>query len=192
MRRTASPPRAPGVILTSRHPAQLVEQIHVGAGLVGSQRDQHRDRQLREPSREEVERAQRRTIAPVHVVDREQERPLGCQLHSEPVDRAHRGKTVSGDVRMLRGGRCRLEQLADQPERMVTLEFAAARREDGHAGRAGLVTGEPEERALACSRGSLDDQQRTASRARAEQGRVERLDCALTVVQLPSGYPHST
>ena len=108
------------------------------------------------------------------------------------MDRAHRGKPVGSDV--LQPGRRhrRFVQLPDETERMVALQLATTRRENGHSGGARMVMDDGNERALPRPRSAFDDQQRAVSRARGAQRAGERLDRSVTVLQLPSGYPHST
>lgn len=62
-----------------------VEEPLVGAGLVRPHARQQDDRQALQPAADVQERAQRRGVGPVQVVDGEEQRPPPCQVRREPL-----------------------------------------------------------------------------------------------------------
>ena len=70
----------------------LAEQRRVGRRLAGAQRGGDERGDAVEPAGEVGEEAQRRAVAPVQVVDREQQRPLGGEVEREPEEPVQRGE----------------------------------------------------------------------------------------------------
>ena len=71
--------------------AQPLEQRIVGAGLDGPCSQDQRGRQVRDPSRQIHEPAQRRRVTPMDVIGDEQQRPAGRQIGGEPIQPVHDG-----------------------------------------------------------------------------------------------------
>ena len=158
----------------------------------------HGDRQLLEPRHEEREEPQRRCVRPVRVVDREDQRRAVGQRRAQPVEavqdpergvqRLARGAGLvalrprqpeppagrSGRPLIHiapRGGRRRerrLEQLAGDPKREVTLELRTARREHGQSAPRGPPPAPP--RAARTCRSRPGPRSRSASRGRPPPG----------------------
>ena len=149
----------------------LQQQRVVGLVLPGTPRQDDQDRQPLEPLDQVGQEAERRAVTPLDVVDADQQRLLGGQVHGQPVQPVeHREAAVltgPGPQCFLEdGGRARgspgeqrvaapgvaetgLEQLPDRPEAEGLLQLAASRRQ--HPDAAG--PGEP---------GALDEQARLA------------------------------
>ena len=80
-----------GVVL-----GQLGEQALVLVRLAGAQGGDDQHRQPLEPAEQEGQAAQRAGVAPLHVVDREHERPLGRQVDGQPVEAVQHGERAVG------------------------------------------------------------------------------------------------
>ena len=132
---------------------ELGEERLVRPRLRGSQAADHEDREAFEPPGQIGQEAERGAVAPVQIVDREQERSLRAQVHRQPVQAVERGEgPFTRGFRLGlqalqaedRGGgaggaredalahrlvrEARLVELADDPEREVSLQLAAAGR----------------------------------------------------------------
>jgi hypothetical protein len=166
---------------------QLGDQAGVGARLGGAERGGEQDRQALQPPREVREEAQRRAVAPVQVVDGQQQRPLGGDVRGEPVEPvqrrerrdalAHLGEHRAGGRRRTgerRAGPRRdvaLEQLAHDAERELALQLRRAGGEDAQRGplaQAGQQAG------LADPGGALDQDEPAAARRRRLRRGVQR------------------
>ena len=129
----------------------LGQQRRVGARLARPDGGGDQDRQPLQPPGEIGEEAQRRAVAPVQVVDREQQRPLAGEVGGEPEQAVERGERRDarlvgvGRAEHRRGGRGGtgergraalriggepLEQLPDDAEAELALELASARGQD--------------------------------------------------------------
>ena len=182
----------------------LVDQ----SGLPGRARAHRRDHQhpeAVEAAREVGQVPQRRLVAPVQVVDREDERPGLRSVHGQPVepvqgavrglggrqptrlsDVEHRGRELRCAVEQLRA-RCPsqrgFEQLADDPERVVLLELAGPRPEGPHPGHLGALLDRREQPRLADPGRPFQDQQATAPGASVVEQRVDRGKCLVALLQ---------
>ena len=136
--------------------ADLRDQRGIRARVGAAERGAHQRGHVLEPAREVGEEAQRRPVAPVQVVHRQQHRPVRGHVRGQPVEAVERREGGVGDhpvgarVRGLedrprgRGGagqpalaslpvgERRLEELPHDPERELALELAATRGEHPH------------------------------------------------------------
>jgi hypothetical protein len=127
------------------------QERRVRSGLARAHRGDEQDRQPLEPAGEVGEEAQRRAVAPVQVVDGEQQRALPGEVGrqpEEPVQRGERGDALAVAPRRAEnlGGRRRgagqgsgaprrdrrLEELAHHPEAELALELSRARGQHPH------------------------------------------------------------
>ena len=188
-------------------PARILEQRGERSALLARrpQRDHQRHRQLVEAPLEVGEEAQARLVRPLEVVDGEQQRPLGGQVGDEPVQPVQHGVARLG---LLRAGRHRpgqpdggrrergravqqtgvardraLEERAHDAEAEVALELAAARFEDGQAGRAGEARGLLEQPRLADPGRPLDREEPAAAAARRADERLQPVHLSLSLEQ---------
>jgi hypothetical protein len=188
----------------------------IGAGIGAAERRTHDDRHVLEPPGEVGEEAERWTVAPVEVVDRHEELPVGRRVRGEPVQPVERGERGVGgrrrrvgirgaEDRLRRRGSAReparayvlvtqdrLEELPDDSEGEVPLELAAAGGE--HAG-AVLLGGRPELRqqpGLPDAGRSLDESEPALAARRLGQGGPKRFELAIALQQelCPSGVRH--
>jgi hypothetical protein len=186
--------------LGQRVGGDLGEQLRVRArvGRAHARRDEHR--RAFEPGGEIRDEAQRRPVAPLQVVDRDQHRPLVGQVERGPVqavqDRERALGVALGRPEHALGGRRRagqqtaalvgvarerLEQLAHRAERELALELAAAGGEHGHP--VGALARRRQQAALADPRRPLDQHHRAARVARPVEQPLERRDLALALEQ---------
>ena len=185
----------------------LGEQRRVGARLAAAHGHRQQDRQPFEPSREVGEEAQRRPVAPVEVVDGEQQRLLGREVRGEPeepVERGERrhaaavgprrevGRAEDGGRRCGRAGERlraarrighgRLEQLAHDAEAELALELRrAGGQHEQLVARTGAQVGE--QARLADPGRAADHEQPPAPRRRVGDRGVERRDLGLALDQ---------
>ena len=157
---------------------ELGDEHGIDAGLAAAQAQREHDPRPRQPAGDEREVAERRRVAPVEVVDDEQQPAVFGEVRGQPVEPVERGERAVARSRArrrqrLEDGRGRgggagqepfalagqhgLEQLAHDPEREVALEMRAAARQRPHAQSAGAAVQLVEQPALADPRGSLDD-----------------------------------
>ena len=175
----------------------LAQQRHVGPGLVRAHGGGHEDRLVLEPARKVGEKAQRRPVAPVQVVDRQQQRPLGGQVERDPVQAVQRreghvalalqraehrrGGRRGAAQQLLAAGDDALEQLAHDAERELALELGAAGAEHERAavGRPPARLGE--QRALADPGRTLDEHGPALARRRRVDQREQLCDLTLAL-----------
>jgi hypothetical protein len=197
-----------------RHRERVAEQFdeerRVDAGLVRAQARGCEHRQAFEPAHEEGEEAQRRPVAPVQVVDREQQRLLGAQVDGEPVEAVqHRERAVglgagvgrdrleqhpgrgggAGEQPLARArvGEQRLEELADDAECVLALELAAARAEHAQPGVGRAAPRLAEQLRLADAGGALDDHEPGKPGRRLVDERRQRVELLLAFEQARRG-----
>ena len=185
----------------------LAEQRGVGPGLARAQRGRQEDRRPLEPAGEIGEEAQRGTVAPLEVVHREEERPLGGEVEGEPVEPVQRGegilaptvarvgagaaehsaravgRPVEGAIVAVGPGHRALEELAHHPEGEVALELAPPRGEhaQGPLGRPAQAREQP---GLADAGRSLDDQKASVTRLRRLDKRIQSRQLVFSLKQL--------
>ena len=75
-------------------PGELGQEVRVHPGVARATRDHRGDRQLGEPLGEIQEEAQRRGVRPMHVVDRQQERPVVRDVGGQPVEAVQQREDV--------------------------------------------------------------------------------------------------
>ena len=163
----------------------LGEQRGVRPGLAAAQRRGDEQRGAVEPAGEVGEEAQGGAVAPVQVVDGEQERALGGEVEREPVEavqdgelgallpvglrsageHGRRGRRGAGEHGVGAGGHRRLEELAHDAPGELALELAGARGQHAQlVARAGAEVGQ--QAGLADPRGALDQGEPAAAAAR--------------------------
>ena len=129
----------------------LGQQRGVGRRVAGADAGGDQHRLALEPADQVGEKPQRRAVAPLEVVDLEQQRALGGEVERQPVQAVERGERRVAGRRSLVGrgehdargrggaGQCvgigddGLEELADDAEREVALQLAGARVEHHRA-----------------------------------------------------------
>ena len=139
---------------------QLAHEARVGSRLLGPKTDDHPGLEPLHPRQEVGQPPKRQQVAPVQVVDREQEARAGGDVGRQPVQAVQRrqrrvggrgGRELGGIEQRRReprrvaeqlgsflfgqGREERLEELADHAVREGVLELAAACSEDLHPGR---------------------------------------------------------
>ncbi len=141
----------------------LADEDRVGSRLGAPQASDEEQIEPLKPPRQVREEAQRRSVAPVEIVDDERDGLRGCEIDCQPVQTVERGEgTISvgfgleadalkhgarrlgGAVEQLRAvlrrDEERLVQLAHDPERELPLEVAAVGRQDARpAGASALA-----------------------------------------------------
>jgi hypothetical protein len=162
-------------LVTGRHERLQLRLVH-------PHRRRHRHAETLEPSLEVGDESQRRAVAPMQIVDREQERPVRGDVRRQPGQPVqHRKSGIAlrvvdrGRLEHPRGRRRgpreppgaglridqgRLEQLPDHPERQPALQIAAARREQSKAGCPRSVASRGQQPALTDSGRPLHQRQR--------------------------------
>jgi hypothetical protein len=131
--------------LAQRVAGDLRDQRRVGPRLGGAQGRRHQHRRTLQPAHQVGHEAQRRPVAPLQVVEREQHGALLDQIQHRPVEavqhgeRALRGAAGEHALGRRRGPRQhalalghRLEQLPHRAEGEVALELTAAGGQDRH------------------------------------------------------------
>ena len=153
-----------------------------------------------EPAHEVGEEAQRRAVAPLQVVDLEQQRALGREVERQPVQAVQSGErrvaacrhaVAGGGEHDLRGGRGAgqrrrvgdhaLEQLADDAERELALELARARVEHERAVGARAAAELGEQARLADPGRALDQHRAALPHRRLGEQRVQQRDLAVAL-----------
>jgi hypothetical protein len=184
----------------SRVVRDLGQQGRIDAALAAAQRGGGQHGDAVEAPCEVGEEAQRRPVAPVQIVDRQQERPGGGQVEREPVEPVQRGELRAGlAVRRLlareHGGGRRsgagqrllrprrhvgLEQLAHDAERELALELRGA---GGEHAQLGTLAQTGQQARLADPGRTLDQHQPPAAGDRVRDEAVERGDLTIAVQQ---------
>jgi hypothetical protein len=189
----------------------LGEERLVGAGLRRPQPDEQQDRLAFEPPRQVGQEQERRPIAPVQVVHRQQEWALLGEVEDEPEQAVegregravpvvrtvglrvaeHRGSRRGGIRQQGRAPPRRrqlgLEELPHDAEWEVALELAAARRQHAHP-VLGAATRLSQQPALADPRGTLDnDQAAVPAHGPLDEG-IELLQLAIAFEQSLQGH----
>ena len=166
----------------------LAKEASVSSRLAGPETDDHPDIESLDPRQEVGQPAQGRKVAPVQVVDRQQQPPVGGHVRRQPVKAVHRRQRRVGGrlgcelggikergrerrrahiqlgalVRR-KGGQERLEQLPHDAVREGALKLRAAPAQDVHPGRLA-------QRLRLGDEGSLADAGRTFEREEMEAG----------------------
>jgi hypothetical protein len=130
-----------------RRLADGVQEVLVGVGLARADRGQQQHGEVPDPTGEVGEKAQRRPVGPLQVVDGEQQRPVFGKVEDDPQQAVQRGEAslarragISAEVgehpscrlRDLARARGQLEELAHHAEPEVALQRAAARTQQAH------------------------------------------------------------
>ena len=155
--RAPPPPPRPAAARRARSVGVPAQGVQRRRGLLGAARHDERDRDALEPVGEVGERAERRRVGPVGVVD--QHAPAGARrrgsrsasrarggrrtgprpARAASLDAEHRRGEPRGAGEQLARSHDRLEQLADDAEAERALELRAARAQDEQPGRLGAV-----------------------------------------------------
>ena len=197
--------------------ADLGDQRGVRAGVGAPQRRADQDGHVLEPPDEVGEEAERWTVAPVQVVDRQEERPIRRGVGREPVEAVEGGEDgVRRDGWRVENGRTedrlgggggagepaladllvaqrRLEQLAHDAERELPLELAAARGEHPEALLLGRRAELGEEPALPDAGGALDEREPALAIGGLGERGAQRLELAIALEEqlCPCGVWHA-
>jgi hypothetical protein len=186
----------------------LADQARVGARLPAPQPHHHPDAQALHPGQQVGQPAQRGQVAPVQVVDGQQQPPAGGHIRGQPVQavqarqrripvrlgrQAGRVKQRRGQPGRARqqlatlcrgqGGQQRLEQLADHAVGKRALQLRAACAKDLHPGRLRPRFGLRDQGGLADPGRPLERQQLPAGLGGADQA-FDRRQLDLTLEQL--------
>jgi hypothetical protein len=154
---------------------------------------------------EEAEKIERRPVAPLHVVDRDDERAARGESRDQPVEgfqviepharrrvvpaadpqcRARRGPCMTEERPPLGDREPRdtnFEQLTDDTEAVPALQLAAGRLEDPGAVRLGLRDRSGEERRTTRAALPVEDDEPAASTGRIGERRADRLGFDFTL-----------
>jgi hypothetical protein len=188
---------------------ELRDERRVGARLARSNRRGDDDRKPVEPPREVRQEAQRRSVAPLEVVDDEERgRPLG-DVRGQPVEAVKRrerrilvgepgadlGQVEERRREMCRPrqqataflvsarGEVRLEQLTNDAVREVRFQLAAARAQDLEPERLGALTRAGEQTRLPDPGRPLEEKERAPARGSCRQVSFNQGELALALDQ---------
>ncbi len=154
----------------------LADQVRVRVALVRPDAAEHGHAQVVEPAGQVAQPAQRRLVAPLQIVDHQQQRLTVREGDRQAVERVQDRERHVLHARAARGpfedlarrrrgafqqrvGDRRLEQLAHDTERQPLLELAPARAEHPHVRVDGLAASLPQQPGLADPRRPFDDQE---------------------------------
>ncbi len=191
--------------------AQQLEQVPLAVALSGPRRDQQEHGQLLDAPREVDEPPERWRVRPVGIVDGDQDRRGRRQVDGqpvEPVDEGERGgadraprrlldrhaeqwrRKPGGALQQSRALRCRrlpyrrFEELADDLQGDIVLEFVPASRQHAHPAGARLVDGRMEQRRLPDAGRALHQCKPAAPLPGGGQQLVEERDLAFPLQEL--------
>ena len=186
---------------------QLAQERGVDTGLRRAQAAGDEHRQALEAARKVGEESQRGVVAPVQVVDRKDERPLGARVDGQPVQAVEHGERgvaavgAAGRVRGpehglrrrrgsaqqlavgLRHGDQRLEELTHDSERELPLELAASGGEHTEPGFRAQPAGLRDQPRLADPRRPFDDAQPAGAARSALNEGFQRLELTVPLEQ---------
>ena len=183
----------------------LGQQRRVGRRVAGPHGGADEDRLALQPAHEVGQEAQARAVAPVQVVDLEQQRALGGEVERQPVEPVQGGeRRVPGRRPVVRGGeddargggRARervrvgddgLEQLAHDAERELALELAGAGVEHERVLGARAAPELRQQPRLADPGRALDQDRAPLALRRLLEQRVEQGDLAVALDQRGGG-----
>ena len=191
--------------------AQRIEQRGGSARLARPHRQEQDDREVADPAREMVERAQGRLVDPVQVVDHERQGGRGGEVRGEPVQAIEHGEACVGSITLAAvddpGRRCGrpgeqrsalgprdarqggFEELADHAVGQLALELAPARRPDAQAAGPCLLARELQQRALARPCGAFDDEPAAAAFVDAVERSMDLSALGVALDDVCGGHP---
>jgi hypothetical protein len=175
-----------------------VERRLVGDRFARADDGEEADGEILESGHEVGEEEERRRVAPLEIVDGEEQRTVLGEVRRQPVEAMEDGEAilrpdrwdggrideVTGEpgraredgLGILEPGQRRLEQLPHDPERVVDLELGGPRPQTQHAGGERSLTHDIEQSALANPGGTLDDSHAAAPPARLTEQHVELIE----------------
>ena len=191
------------------------QRLLVGGRLAGARGDDEQQRQAAHPPGDVRERAHRRRVGPLDVVDEHDERAAQREVRGQPVERVEhrerrvghrrpgrdvdeRGGEAGRAAQQLRAlllarlGQARLEELADDAERELALELAAARLEHRHLAGAREGRGRRDQPGLADARLALEPDHAARAVGGGLDGLAERRQLGVALEELGSSFrPHA-